>query len=103
MALSIAEQHMDEGFRRSQMEQELKHKHELYEMYQTCKDELHSVRHRTLLEASASPSAHYQSPRLYALDGPLAKLNELVLEKELSPSHQRLSSPYHRAYSPRGY
>jgi hypothetical protein len=32
---------MEEGFRRSQMEQELKHKHELYEMYQTCKDELH--------------------------------------------------------------
>ena len=60
-----------------------------------------AVRHRTLLEASASPSAHYQSPRLYALDGPLAKLNELVLEKELSPT-RRLASPYRRAYSPLG-
>jgi hypothetical protein len=42
MCEGVAE-HMDDAFRRAQMEQELKHKHELYEMYQTCKDELHGA------------------------------------------------------------
>ena len=53
------------------------------------------MRHRTLLEAGSSPGLHYASPRLYSLDGPLAKLNELVLDKELSPT--RVPSPYRRS------
>jgi hypothetical protein len=102
IALHLQESELNERFLEGMTETDLKHKQDLYDMYQSCKDEVTTVRHRTLLEVGGSPRMHYLSPRLYSpprlysADTPLERLNDLLLEKE----HHHRTSPVRSSVSP---
>lgn len=97
IALHLQESELNEKYLKDYTDHDVKHKHDLYEMYQSCKDEVVHARHRTLVEVGASPKSHYlYSPRsyLYSPDTPLEKLNTILTREETLSPLRRAISPY---------